>query len=370
MRLLRLYGNTVIHLFLLLTSLSLAFLSLHCTRKQDVTLALLMSFILILAVGLRYDSLDYEQYKYIYDNISSLDYFSIFGYEIDPLTPIESGFYWLALFEKSISNHFYVFIFIVAIISIAMKLMAFEKLSPYICLSIFIYICLDWYWKDLAQIRNGIATAFCLFSLVYLYNNEKIKYVFFIFIGSLFHLSSFIMFVSLFCRYLSYRLLYLLVAISIIVAYFGGLGLILSDLFTLFGVSSTSRLVKYAEAGLYLEGMSLFGGTSLFYLMVLFLIVFFKEQLVSKWPKNELLIKVYIIGLSLTYLFIDYGILSGRISDMLVTPLLVVLLPSFMLLRNFDKYFCLALLSPYLLVWFFTLLSKSVEYKSILGFLI
>ncbi|WP_230852439.1 hypothetical protein, partial [Vibrio crassostreae] len=76
------------------------------------------------------------------------------------------------------------------------------------------------------------------------------------------------------------------------------------------------------------------------------------------------------VGLSLTYLFIDYGILSGRISDMLVTPLLVVLLPSFMLLKSYDKFFCLALLMPYLIVWFVTLLSKSAAYTSILGFLI
>ncbi|MEZ8379108.1 EpsG family protein [Vibrio splendidus] len=360
----------MIHILLLLTSLSLAFFCVYFSRRQDLTLGLLMSFALILTIGLRYNGIDYEQYRYIYDNITSFDYFSIVGYEIDPMTPIESGFYWLALFEKNISNHFFVFIFIIAAISIFMKMLAFERLSPYICLSFFLYICLDWYWKDLAQIRNGIATAFCLFSLANLYNNEKLKFSFFIFLGSLFHLSSFIMVVSFFYRYVSYRFLYVTVIISIIVAYFGGVGLILSDIFSLIGFSSTSRIVKYAQSGLYVDGISLFGGTSLFYLITLFLIAFFKDELVYKWPKNELLIKVYIIGLSLTYFFIDYGILSGRISDMLVTPLLVVLLPSFMLLRNFDRCFCLALLTPYLLVWFVALFNKSAAYTSILGFII
>ncbi|CAK2012757.1 putative EpsG family protein [Vibrio crassostreae] len=360
----------MIHIFILLLSLSFAFLCLYSSRKQDLSLALIMSFVVILTIGLRYDGIDYDQYFYIYDNVKSFDYFSIFGYDIDPMTPIESGFYWLALIEKSLSNHFYNFIFIIAFISVLMKFFSFEKLSPYICLSFFLYICLDWYWKDLSQIRNGIATAFCLFSLYYLYNKEKVKFLFFVFIGSLFHLSSFIMMVSIFCRYMSYRFLYFLVSISIIVAYFGGVGLILSELFSMLGFSSTSRIVKYAESGLYVDGISLFGGTSLFYLVTLFLLALFKDELVYKWPINRLLIKVYIVGLSLTYLFIDYGILSGRISDMLVTPLLVVLLPSFMLLKSYDKFFCLALLMPYLIVWFVTLLSKSAAYTSILGFLI
>lgn len=213
--------------YLYLYSLSLFGIIVEFSKQKYIKI--LIYFILILSIlfviALRYDSVDYFGYLRIYDEIrAELELFGFFIYEIDKYTPIESGFAILNLVFKYIFDSFYIFIAFIGALSLTIKFTAFKKLSPYFLISILIYLSDEYFWKDLGQIRNALASSF----------------------------------VSIF-----------------IATYFGGISTVVTDVFNLMGFDNNSRILKYADSK-YSEGIKLFGGTFfLRFILALLMIIFY-----------------------------------------------------------------------------------------------
>ena len=71
----------------------------------------------------------------------------------------------------------------------------FKKYSKYPIMSLYIYFCTNYYMDQITTLRFGISLCFFWISLEYLLKNQNKKYLFFIFIASLFHISSIVLFI-------------------------------------------------------------------------------------------------------------------------------------------------------------------------------
>lgn len=70
----------------------------------------------------------------------------------------------------------------------------------------------------------------------------------------------------------------------------------------------------------------------------------------------------------LMFLFIDFEIIWGRTRDMFVTPLLAVILPSFLLIYK-NKFLTLLPILFYTVLWFYLMIPHRNDYQTILQFL-
>lgn len=335
--------------------------------KEVATLVFILIF---LVVGLRYASVDYFSYLRIYEGVNSFSEIGVFIYSISESTPVESGFATLILLEKLVFGHFFAFIIFFSMISIAIKYYAFNKLSPYILLSILIYLSDEFFWKDLGQIRNAMAAGILLLSVIFAYERKPVKFFFLLFIATLFHSAAIIGFIIYYVRYGARPfLMAAALIVATLIAAVGGVGLLIPDIASAFGFGDSARLVKYVDSK-YVDGIGAFGGTFMLHILLASLMIYFYRPLIKKWSYNSVLIPMYVYGTVLMFAFIDYGIIAGRIREMIAVPALVIVLPSFILLfRRNQRLVPYAAIVSYCLLWFYMMTRNREPYQSILQFI-
>ena len=158
--------------------------------------------------------------------------------------------------------------------------------------------------------------------------------------------------------------------VSLAASLSGGLGLVLAELALFFGVNPESRLVRYVDTE-YVAAIKIFGGTFIIHLFLSILMIYFYKHLVDRWNYNRILIPMYVYGSCLMFIFIDYGIIAGRIREMLCVPSSVVILPSFLLIFKPDQRIIpYAAIVGYCVIWFSAMISSNPEYQSIFQFFI
>ncbi|TGG95256.1 EpsG family protein [Natronospirillum operosum] len=325
-----------------------------------------------LLLGLRHGvGSDFHSYERIFYGVGDLNRLGPFIYRLSESTPIESGFALLMLSVKVVANSYTLFVFVLSIISIALKYAIFKKLSPFLAVSFLIYFSDEWFWKDLSGARVALASTFILFGAYYAYCRRIFLFFGFVFLAILFHSASIIALPIYFIRGIlqSRMFLFLSLLASLALAAFGGVGLLISEVATAFGTDESSRLVKYANSK-YVDGISAFGGTFMIHLALSLLMIYFYKPLVYKWSYNSILIPMYIYGTVLMFSLIDYGIVAGRIREMLCVPALVIVLPSFILLfrgnQRIVPYFAIV---AYCGLWFYMMTLDRAPYQSILHFI-
>lgn len=140
-------------------------------RTKDVQAAFFPLFISVLAlfVGLRYASVDYYEYQNIFGYIKSYEQLGFPNYvPISGEKPVESFYAFLTLVVKSFGGGFVFFVFLISIISLGLKVYAFKKMSNFFYLSLLLYVSM-WMANDLGQVRNGLASAIVLLSVIFVY---------------------------------------------------------------------------------------------------------------------------------------------------------------------------------------------------------
>lgn len=336
------------------------------SKKVYAFLCISIAFV----VGLRYASTDYFGYLRIYEGIGDLSKFGIFIYHLSSSTPVESGFAALVILEKQFLGNYFAFIALFSFISLAIKFTAFKKLSPYLLLSLLIYLSDEYFWKDMGQIRNAMASGIILWAFYYAYLGRFWHFLILVLAAVLFHSAAIVALPFYFARWFKsqYFLATALLFSTSLVALVGGLGSALPELALYFGFDENSRLVKYAESQ-YVDGIRPFGSTFSLQVMVCLILIVFYRKLVIKWQYNQFFIPAYIYGSCLFFLFIDYGIIGSRIRDMLTVPVACVVFPSFVLLfRGYSKILPYSAIVLYCLVWFYMMTRDRDPYQSILQF--
>jgi hypothetical protein len=348
---------------------SAAALSLPSLTREFFSRAIggLFCCVLIGVIGLRYASVDYFTYQDIYNNVNSLSGLTWLGYPVGVLATVEPGFALLILLEKLFIGNFSAFLLLFAAVSVAIKYYAFRTLSPFVLLSILIYLGDTYFSKDLGQIRNAMASALVLVSLVFIHRRQFGYFAALVLLASSIHVVALIalplyVIVPLVGRYL----LLLMLLCSVAIALAGGIGSIVTEVARALGFDESARILRYADSQ-YVTGIGLFGGTFIVHCVMSFGLLAFYRPLVRVWAYNESLIPVYVYGTALMFAFLDYGIVAGRIREMLCVPAITVLLPStILLMKGNGRLVPYLFIVAYSLAWFIMLADDMAPYRNVL----
>ncbi|NGZ94484.1 EpsG family protein, partial [Vibrio aestuarianus subsp. cardii] len=143
-------------------------------RSKKIIFLLFMSFGLIYFSGFRYETgIDYFNYLRLYD----ANYFASTEY-----------LYWLmSIFHKYLFDSFSLFVFMVAVVTISIKIYVLNKLSANIFISMYIFICISYIYVDLGLIRNSISLAFFMLCFFMYVKKQSVIAVCFFIVALLFH---------------------------------------------------------------------------------------------------------------------------------------------------------------------------------------
>lgn len=324
---------------------------------------------IICFVGLRYNSIDYFSYMEIFDVVSDFEELTVYGYPVNWAGNIEPGFALSILFFKSLNLNFYVFIFIFSFVSICIKFVAFKKMSPYIFITLLIYLSDNLVYKDMGQIRNAMASGIILLSIYYLYNKRNFIFFTLILFATSIHFFSILGFlIYIFKSLRNKKILISLLLISLIISFLGGIVKIIIPILEVFNLSIFSKIMIYANSTDFLKNISIFNGTNILQIIIVVIILTHYDKLIKYWKFNEILIPIFLLSSMLMFLFIDFEIIWGRTRDMFVTPLLAVILPSFLLIYK-NKFLTLLPILFYTVLWFYLMIPHRNDYQTILQFL-
>ena len=298
-------------------AMPLALVNLSKDSRIELSYPFLLMFF-VLFVGLRYGSVDYGGYLRIYEHVPPLASMrspaDFFRHSVEP------GYAFLTSLAKTLSVSFPAFLFGFALISLAIKFTAFRKLSPYLFLTIVLYLS-EYFFKDLGQIRNAAASGIVLAGLPVLANGNRRAFVLLVLLAASIQAVALaglgLLFYPLFR---TRRGIMFLLVVSLVVSIAGGLGALITDAgASVFGWDRNYRIVRYMTSQ-YAEQFRLFGGEMSVRLFVAATLLVCHRRIVTRIPFGEIVITTNLLGVAGFLLLRDYGILAGRISDLFFMP--------------------------------------------------
>lgn len=165
--------------------------------KDKKNLIIFFAIVLIIGAGFRYYvGADYPVYASLYN--SAFPIYTTYQDIIDKalFRPNSMEIEWIfVLINKILFDFgmpFYALTFVIAMISISLQFSTFYKFSYSPFFSILFYFIPLYFFADAGQIRQGVGTAVCIFSLRYIISRNLWKFLICIFIALGFHKTSII----------------------------------------------------------------------------------------------------------------------------------------------------------------------------------
>jgi hypothetical protein len=189
--------------YLLITVLLFATVSDYYKRYAKITLFLSFSLLLLVAGFRNMGGSDYIVYW---------EHFN--GFEESRW---EIGYEFLVAIFRFFGFHYYFFVFFVSFLSLIILFYCIRKYSLYPQFSLMLYFGGYFVYYNLIATRQLMALMIFLFSLQYLIDKKDLKFLMFIFFGSLFHSSILILIPAyLFIRFFKFNVGYIIVACFLI----------------------------------------------------------------------------------------------------------------------------------------------------------
>lgn len=203
--------------------------------------------------GLSINGKDKVAYLAYFDSVPTLDNLSI---KILKNSTYELGYFFLNSFVRYLTNDFRAFILLISIFGNLIYFKAAQYIKDKFCIDIWtmmiFYYPLCYFQLNFSFYRQYIAAMIFFYSIKYLVEAKKIKYIIFIFLASLFHKSAIILLVLIVIPYFKnmYKRIFFIIASSLIVYYFvekridpiykgteyGIFGLLLCTLYLIIGI--------------------------------------------------------------------------------------------------------------------------------------
>lgn len=280
-------------------------------KKLEKIVNSLMIILLIFFSGLRYEiGADYENYVNIFERVPALKFpvdFSLY-LEIHG----EKGYLLLNSLIKTLGFDYKIIFLLMSIFTLVFLYKALKN-SPYLSMSIYIYISSFFLRETMGQIRYGLSSIICFYSLKYIDENKKIYY-FLISIAFFIQGVAIIFFLlPLIKYYLNKKNFKIKILVFIIFIIFG---IIIDRNFYLniiyfFSENMGNRLAY----SIYTEKVkfSLYQGYII--LSTLILLIF-----LNKIKKNKIFIiryiNLYFLGTILYFILFNFAIYAGRFLDL------------------------------------------------------
>lgn len=339
--------------------------------KRYTNLFLLISFvILVFIAGLREGTPDQLSYVYIFENTQSLisylvngpqEQFFRYGIELIDVKPpdgygygLEFGFILLVSVIKSLTANVTIFFIILAVIIIGPVVYASKRLSPYPLLSVLIYF--SWfYYFNLGALRHALISSLLLLTIVFVVNNK------FFITWTMYLISAFLHKVGLFIGIiylveklkLKPRTYFAILMISFGIGIFGGLFILSFGLLSNY-LPETWNEKLYLYQALSKSGgfdtnfsgsESIVKGSTIKQLIIIFVSSLYFSALRLKFGRTfDIIFGVYISSLIIMLVFIDFKIVSDRVSIYLSISEIILIPMVLSIVVNRDRKFILFLI--------------------------
>lgn len=279
---------------------------------------IISSLILIFFTGLRKvgvgidDPNYYNMFMFIAPSLDEW-MFGNYVYSINDIY-MEPGYVFVNSIVKIFTDNYSLLFLTIAFLSVGITSYNYSKYSKYIFLSLLLFFVHTYLYRDMTQIRAGVAAAIGLFLISQIDKREHLKVFFTLLIASTFHIASF----SLLTVYL---LSFIKLTRKIVVLCF-----FLSVFFGLLGISQiilgiipgsgflAMKLYSYTANEGYLSAISLFDITNIKNSFILLLIVLFWDKLKKTIPYFKTVMLFYLLAVFIRIAFYDLGVLAARIS--------------------------------------------------------
>jgi hypothetical protein len=325
---------------------------------NGIRLVLVMSafMLFVYLLGFRYGvGPDYFTYRDIFESIQSSGQGLSLFFTTDGVTHIEGGYAALVRVIGSVYDSNIFFVFVTGLVAIALKLFAFYRMSPYLSASLIIYFCEEWFWKDLSGARTSIAATLLLLAIFQVAEGKKINSAMLILAASLFHNFAILGFLLMLAGgWLTMpSVMFWVLVTSAVAAVIGGFGIsAVETAVQLLGLGVDFRLTRYLDSE-YIQGISTFGGTFSLHFAISITMIFLYEKLTAISKYNVYAIPLYVYGTSLMFLFIDFGIISGRFREFFCLPSIALIAPSLVFCaRKVYRPVLMMLLVVYAGIWY------------------
>lgn len=292
--------------FWMLVLLALLTINLNVKKKQRNWVVVSTIVFLSLLAGLRYGNADYKAYEEMFANPWVLS--------------ADKGFSLLIAIVKLVATSPLFMFILVAFVAVSLNILSYRKYSPYLFVSVLFYFVHSFLLKEYVQIRAGLSSAICLYSIRYIENRNVRKYILCTIIAMSIQFSSIIFFPLYWLYHLmnhkndKYLLLFLL--ISCMIGMLFPLGQILKEYVFLF--DGSSRLAVYASWETFSEEIGIFTNMTTVKQIVLCIFCYiYKDRLKDQIYCFSPLYLSYIFSTCWLMLFNDFSIVGARMAAFL-----------------------------------------------------
>ena len=225
---------------------------------------------------------------------------------------------------KGISSQWFpVVIFLYALTSISLKLIAIKRLSEFLSYSLLIYFSGIFLLQDMTQIRIAVASGILMLSIPYIVGRNFKKFIFLILLAVLFHYSAivFVPFYFFNSKSINKIFYFTIICISIF------LGIIHFNPFEIILKLNLGFLSEIIHAQIVAQSlmkkMNIFNVITLFNVVVCIFFIFNSQKFKNKY--SIILIKMYSFSLVFYYLFSFSPVIAFRTSEVLNIAQIILL---------------------------------------------
>ena len=306
-------GYIVIGLFFLAAMLALIERYLGWYRQPAY---LLLGALLVVAAGFREIGIDPDSENYEYTFLHSDAASS------EVLERIEFSYLWISSFINLFTNDVHWLFLVYAFLGLTFKFIAFRRLTEFWFLPVVVYIGYYFIAHEMMQIRTGVLSGLFLLALYHRTEGRWLVAVLLILIGSFFHYSGFILLPLLFLSTenmsLKRRLVWFALIPASYIVFFLGINVMFSSDIPLIG----NKIISYQseeDIGKGVGYVNVFRPLHVFSIVLLAYLLFFYDSIVKQSKCFTLLLKVFILGLSVYQVFGFLPVLAQRLNMLLLT---------------------------------------------------
>ncbi len=306
-------------LLLLVAVLGFVLCERRGSRRNDLIYLCVVTAVMILMASLRADTvgIDYEMYANYFQSVANHD----LSYLISAENPyrIEFGFSLLNYLVSLVTNHTYVFMAVVAVLTIGLRAVAIYRYSSSAWISVFTFVAFGFFGYTMCTLRQEIAISILLFAIPFLQKKKLVPYILLVLLAASFHKSVLILIPI-------YFLANLPVNWKSLVIYGVGTGLILIFSWPIINFVTKFVYQFYIETEqgrYYLMGRD--AKTALIPIVVFIAAYCLKKRLLNRNPQNAVLLNFTMYAAFLFILTIKHFIFQ-RVA-LIFFPAIIYLLP-------------------------------------------
>lgn len=312
----------------------LSYLSLCCfldiikiNKEFKLYIFIITVFFLILFAGLRGSDPDWNEYASRFKGLVTNN----------GLQFADAGF---NMFCKIISfiNHNPITLFLsVALISISLNTITIARLTPFIFSALILYFCHNYCLKEMIQIRVGMASALCLFSLYYYYKHNLKVVILLLLIAASIHITSCIFGLVYIINHINNKKIFLYcVIISLIIGTLYPLGSVLKSMIGFGG--RLDAYIAYGDSG-YGQSLGIWSNLNAVKCLIIFCgLYYYYDELSKKNKYFYLLFRSYVFGLCWLICFNDFAIIGARMSNILLSTEPILLTYPYTLFKKGSRF--------------------------------